>query len=78
LFAAYLRIALFILGLAGAVILFAFAFTGAAIILIVLLALGAIFGRTQGSNIWIVTRRDQRETRDHPKVIDHDPNDLPR
>ena len=77
-FAIYLRIAVFIIGLAGAVILFAFAFTTAAIILVVLLVLGALFGRTAGSNVWIVTRRQGPDSRDHPKVIDHDPNDLPR
>jgi hypothetical protein len=77
-FQAYLRLVLFVAGLAGAVILFAFAFTAAAVVVLVALLVLAIFGR--GPRIqWTVVRRStlEREQRP-PPVIDHDPNDLPR
>ncbi|MCB2108589.1 MAG: hypothetical protein KDE14_12860 [Rhodobacteraceae bacterium] len=76
LLAVYLRIALFVIGLVAAVVLFAFAFTGAAIILLVVLLLGAIFGRRSGTAVWVFNRRSDQSWR-RPPVIDHDPNDLP-
>lgn len=75
-FAAYLRIAVIILALIGAVILFAFAFTTAAVVLLVLLLIGFIFGRGSVSR-WVVVRGSSSTTQRGPITIDHDPNDLP-
>jgi disulfide bond formation protein DsbB len=81
-FAQYLRIIFIILALIGGVLLFAFAFTTAAIIVGVLLIIGLIFGRGKTGS-WVVVRRsgnpfDQSQPPRHgPITIDHDPNDLP-
>ncbi|MSO96728.1 MAG: hypothetical protein EXR11_00705 [Rhodospirillaceae bacterium] len=75
-FATYLRIAVIILALIGAVILFAFAFTTAAVVLLVVLLIGFIFGRGSVSR-WVVVRRSSSNTQRGPITIDHDPKDLP-
>ncbi|MBL8629974.1 MAG: hypothetical protein JNM81_10125 [Rhodospirillaceae bacterium] len=82
-FAQYLRIIFIILALIGGVVLFAFAFTTAAIIVGVLLIIGLIFGRRR-TGTWIVVRRETSgpfgEASTPPRgpiTIDHDPNDLP-
>lgn len=79
-FTAYLRIVVTILALIGAVVLFAFAFTTAAVIVLVLLAVGLIagliMGRAPGATVWVVRREELDATR-QPPTIDHDPNDLP-
>ncbi len=87
-FAQYLRIIFIILALIGGVVLFAFAFTTAAIIVGVLLIVGLIFGRGKTGS-WVVVRRgsgnpfaeshpfDQSAPRHGPITIDHNPDDLP-
>lgn len=82
-FAQYLRIVFIVLALIGGVVLFAFAFTTAAIIVGVLLIVGLIFGRGK-TGVWVMRRDappnpfDQNQPpRDGPVLIDHDPNDLP-
>jgi hypothetical protein len=77
---AYFRLVLFVAGLVGAVILFAFAFSAAAVVLFVVLGLLALFGRPPSME-WRVIR-PQTPHRDGspdkaPLTIDHDPNDLP-
>ena len=84
---AYARLALIVVGLIGAVILFAFAFTAAAVVLVITLAVLALFGSRQTVQWWVV-RGDQRPVLDRPAhervppkepiTIDHDPNYLPR
>jgi hypothetical protein len=84
---AYVRLALLVAGLVGAVVLFAFAFTAAAVVVFVTLAVLALFGRRPNVQWWVVREgqgaqwdRPQQE-RVEPKApitIDHDPNDLPR
>lgn len=84
---AYLRIVLFVAGLIGAAILFAFAFSAAAVVLLVTLVMVALFGRPPNVQWWVV-RDDRRAAWNHPRqdqtahkeplTIDHDPNDLPR
>ncbi len=87
-FAQYLRIVFIILALIGGVLLFAFAFTTAAIVVGILLLVGLIFGRPKGANIWVFRRGGaspwpgQEQARSEfpprgPVTIDHDPNDLP-
>ncbi|MBL8642672.1 MAG: hypothetical protein JNK21_01980 [Rhodospirillaceae bacterium] len=86
--AQYFRIILFILALIAGVVLFAFAFTTAAIVVGVAIILGLIFGRGKTGTIWVVRRGstnpfDQSQPPRHggsargPITIDHDPNDLP-
>lgn len=77
--AAFLRIAIVIAVLVGAVILFAFAFTTAAIIVLVLLVIGAILGRRPGANVWVFRQGPSADDSQQraPLTIDHDPNDLP-
>jgi hypothetical protein len=77
---AYLRLVLFIAGLVGAVILFAFAFTAGAIVLVVVLVVLALFGRSSNVQWWIVrpgSPHGDQAPRHDPLTIDHDPNDLP-
>jgi len=88
---AYLRLAMIVAGLIGATILFAFAFTAAAVVLFVALVVLALLGRPVKMNWWmrrpgtnpddIFQRRNpfgrQDEPRREPLTIDHDPNDLP-
>lgn len=71
---AYLRITLAVAGAVLAVVLFALAFTTAAIIVLALLLIGVVFGR-KGGRVFVMSRRTEA-FRDHPKVIDHDPDDL--
>ena len=75
-FATYLRIAFIIIGLIGAALLFAFAFSVAAIVVLVLLLVGIIFGRKSGGQVW-VWRQQTTQRQNEPMIIDHDPNDLP-
>lgn len=70
--AAYLRIALAVVGAILAIVLFALAFTTAAIVVLVLLLVGVIFGRKR--MVFISRRTQSSSMADHPKVIDHDPN----
>ena len=65
----YLRIVLAVAGAVLAVVLFALAFTTAAIIVLALLLIGVLFGR---KGVVVLGRRvDTR--RDHLMVIDYDP-----
>jgi len=75
-FATYLRIAFFIVGLIGAAFLFAFAFSVAAVVVLLLLLIGLIFGRKSGRHVW-VWRQQTTRLEPGPVTIDHDPNDLP-
>ncbi|MBM3512456.1 MAG: hypothetical protein FJX59_01930 [Alphaproteobacteria bacterium] len=72
----YLRIAFVIIGLLAAVVLALFAFTTAAIVVLVALIVAAVFGKKK-PGVWVISREKWNVHRDHPKVIDHDPNDLP-
>lgn len=81
---AYARLALIVAGLIGAVILFAFAFTAAAVVLVVTLAVLALFGRRPNVQWWTMREQHQapwdrpeheRVPPKEPIVIDHDPND---
>lgn len=72
----YIRIALLIVGLVVALVLAVFAFTTAAIVVLVALIVAAIFGKKR-TGVWVVSREQWTASRHHPKVIDHDPNDLP-
>jgi hypothetical protein len=74
----YLRVALFLVGLVAAIVLFAFAFTAAAIVTLIGLAVLLLFGRVRTIE-WEAERRARTDA-DHrpPLIIDHDPNDLPK
>jgi len=74
--ALYFRIALVIVGLAGAAVLFAFAFTIGAAIVLVLLLVGIVFGRGPKGEMWVWSRSSTTSSRG-PVTIEHDPNDLP-
>jgi hypothetical protein len=90
-FAQYLRIIFIIFALIGGVLLFAFAFTTAAIVVGVLLLIGLVFGGRKGGTIWVFRREREpwspeaqpgadfppHGPRHGPITIDHDPNDLP-
>jgi hypothetical protein len=78
---AYFRLILFLAGVVGAVILFAFAFTAGAVVLFVVLVLLALFGRPANFQ-WTIVRPQSPHREGSPDkaplTIDHDPNDLPR
>ena len=81
-FGAYLRFALFIAGLIGAVILFAFAFTAAAVVVFIAFVILGLIGRPTRMNWWVVrsppsSQRPNDPAHKEPLTIDHDPNDLP-
>ncbi|TAL01810.1 MAG: hypothetical protein EPO08_08960 [Rhodospirillaceae bacterium] len=77
---AYFRLILFLAGVVGAVILFAFAFTAGAVVLFVIIVVLALFGRSPNLQWRVVhPRPPHREGSPdkEPLTIDHDPNDLP-
>ena len=74
--ATYFRIALMIAAFIAAALLFAFAFSAAAVVVLALVILGLIFGRRQTTGVWVF-RRDTTTAPHDPKIIEHDPNDLP-
>jgi hypothetical protein len=78
-----LRLAIVVVVAAGVLVLFAYAFLAALILIPVLGLLFFLFGKKYG-NVWVVG--DPTFGRSHrrpppagrpPPVIDHDPNDLP-
>jgi hypothetical protein len=78
-----LRLAFVLAVVAVVLVLFAYAFLAALILVPVLALLFFLFGKKYG-NVWVVGgpgfRRENTRSRDGkspPPVIDHDPNDLP-
>ncbi len=77
----YVRLALLVLGLCAAVVLFAFAFTAAAIVVLIGFVVLALIGRSPRIQ-WMIVRQPRHDaTRPFERrsglTIDHDPNDLP-
>lgn len=78
--AAFLRLFVVVLVLAGIVLLFAYAFVAALIVTPILFVLFWLFGRRSVIR-WSVVRAEpypHEPPRPPGPVIEHDPNDLPR
>ena len=69
----YIRLALIVVGLAAGMVLFAFAFTAAAIVVALVFLALAVFGRPPRVG-WTVVRQTPHQG-DDPLTIDHDPNE---
>ena len=69
----YIRIAVIVAGLAAGVLLFAFAFTAAAIVVALGFLALALFGRPPQVT-WTVVRQTHHHG-DEPLTIEHDPNE---
>ncbi len=79
-FAAFVRLFVVILALAGLAVLFFYAFIAALIVTPILFVLFWLFGRKSMVQ-WTVVRPGaypQEQPRRSGPVIEHDPNDLPR
>ena len=70
---AYVRLALIVVGLAAGLILFAFAFTAAAVVVALTFLALALFGRPPRVS-WTVVRQAHHHG-DEPLTIEHDPNE---